>query len=88
MRLRIKVKARARRSRLVGKVGDEWKLEVAAPPVQGEANREVIEFLAKSLRVPRSAVRIVAGERSPHKVVEILGIEAERFRLLAAILEG
>lgn len=88
MRLRIKVKARARRSRLVGKVGDEWKLEVAAPPVEGEANREVIEFLAKSLRVPRSAVRIVAGERSPHKVVEILGIEAERFRLLAAILEG
>ncbi len=88
MRLRIKVKARARRSRLVGKVGDEWKLEVAAPPVQGEANREVIEFLAKSLRVPRSAVRIVAGERSPHKVVEILGIEAERFRLLTGIREG
>ena len=88
MRLRIKVKARARRSRLVGKVGDEWKLEVAAPPIEGEANREVIAFLAKSLRVPRSAVRIVAGQRSAHKIVEILGIEAERFRLLAGILKG
>lgn len=71
--------ARARRSRLAGQVGEEWKLEVAAPPVEGKANRAVVEFFARSLGVPRSAVRIVAGERSPHKLIEIDGVTEQQF---------
>ena len=82
MRLRIKVRAGAPRSRLSGKVGDEWKLEIAAPAVDGKANRALIEFLAGALDVPRSAVRIVGGERSPHKVVEIEGIRGDLHHLL------
>ena len=79
MRVKIKVHARARHSRLAGQVGEEWKLEVAAPPVEGKANRAVVEFLARSLGVPRSAIRIVAGERSPHKLIEIDGVTEEKF---------
>lgn len=82
MRVKIKVHARARRSRLGGQVGEEWKLEVAAPPLEGKANRAAVEFLARSLGVPRSAVRIVAGERSAHKLIEIAGITEEKFREL------
>jgi len=82
MRLRVKVRAGARRSRLAGKVGEEWKVEIAAPAVDGKANRALIEFLAGALGVPRSAVRIVHGERSPHKLVEIEGIEADLRDLL------
>jgi len=74
MRVRVKVQARARRTRLAGKLGDEWKLEIAAPPVDGKANRAVMEFFAGALGVPRASVRIVLGEHSPHKVVEIPGI--------------
>lgn len=74
MKIKIKVHARARKSRLAGRLGDEWKLEIAAPPVDGKANKAVIEFFAGSLGVPRSAVRIVAGEHSPHKLIEIDGI--------------
>lgn len=71
--MQIKVQPRARRTRLAGKLGGEWKMEVAAPPVDGKANRAVIEFFAKALKLPRSSVRMVAGERSQHKVVEITG---------------
>ena len=79
MRVRIKVHARARGSRLTGQVGEEWKLEVAAPPVEGKANHAVVEFFAVSLGVPRSAVRIVAGERSSYKLIEIDGITEQQF---------
>jgi hypothetical protein len=79
LRVKIKVHARARRSRLAGQVGEEWKLEVAAPPVEGKANRAVVEFLARSLGLPRSAVRIVAGERSSHKLIEIDGVTEQQF---------
>ena len=79
MRVKIKVHARARRSRLAGQAGEEWKLEVGAPPVEGKANRAVVEFFARSLGVPRSAVRIVAGEHSPHKLIEIDGVTEQRF---------
>lgn len=85
MRLRIKVRAGARQSRLAGKLGEEWKLEIAAPAVDGKANRALVEFLAEALRVPQSAVRIVSGERSRHKVVEVEGNQAELFRLLSGI---
>jgi len=82
MRLRVKVRPTARRTRLVGKVGDEWKLEVTAPPVEGRANQAVVAFFAAALGVPRSAVRIICGERAPHKVIEIEGITEEDLQRL------
>ncbi len=82
MKVKIKVHARGRASRITGRVGDEFKLEVAAPPVDGKANKAVVEFFAGLFGVPRSAVRIVTGERSPHKLVEIDGItEADLAKL-------
>jgi uncharacterized protein len=74
MRFRVKVHPRAKRSRLAGKLGEEWKLEITAPPVDGKANKAVIEFFAEALGVPRSSVRISAGEHSQHKVLEIPGV--------------
>lgn len=88
MRLPIKVRAGARRSRLAGKHGEEWKVEVAAPAVNGKANRALIEFFAQALGLPRSAVRIFHGERSPHKVLEIEGSEAEMLRRFEELSSG
>jgi uncharacterized protein (TIGR00251 family) len=82
MRIRVKVHARARRSRLAGKAGEEWKLEISAPPVDGKANKAIVEFFAEALGISRAAVTIVAGEHSQHKVLEITGIsEADIARL-------
>lgn len=71
----MKVQPRAKRSRISGRLGDEWKLEITAPPVDGKANQAVVEFFAEALHLPRAAVTIVSGERSRHKVLEIAGIE-------------
>lgn len=72
MRITVKVHPRARRTRLRGE-GSEYKLEVTAPPVEGRANEAVVEFFARGLRLPRSAVRIVSGQHARRKVLEIEG---------------
>ena len=84
-RLTLKVHPRAKRSALAGRVGDAWKLSLAAPPVDGKANEECVRYLAEFAGVPRSRVRILTGLTSRVKVVEIEGVDqAELERRLGA----
>ena len=76
-RLTVKVHPRAKRSAMAGRIGDAWKLSLAAPPVDGKANEECVRFLAELARVPRSHVRIVMGLTSRVKVVEFEGVPQE-----------
>ena len=55
-------------------MGDAWKLDLAAPPVDGKANDECVRYLAEWAGVARSQVRIVTGATSRRKVVEIEGM--------------
>ena len=71
MRLHLKVVPKASRDRVVGWVGDRLKVQVTAAPERGKANDAVIGVLAAALGLARSQVRIVAGETSPLKTVEI-----------------
>lgn len=73
-RIAVKVQPGASRDSLAGKTGDEWKITLTAPPVEGRANRACTEFLARLLGVPRSAVSIVRGETSRRKLVQIDGM--------------
>jgi hypothetical protein len=74
-RISVKVQPRAGRSEVAGRLGDAWKIRLAAPPVEGKANRECIRLLAEAAGVPRAAVRIVSGATAHTKLVEIDGIE-------------
>ena len=76
-RLTVKVHPRAKRSAIAGRLGDAWKLSLAAPPVDGKANEECVRFFAEFAGVPRSRVRIVMGLTSRTKVVEIEGVPQE-----------
>jgi hypothetical protein len=84
---RITVKAHpwARRSAITGRFGEAWKLDLAAPPVDGKANGECVRFLAELAGVARARVRVVTGATGRLKVVEIEGVaQAELEKLLAA----
>ncbi|UCC84701.1 MAG: YggU family protein [Gemmatimonadota bacterium] len=70
----VRVQPRASRTEVAGAHGEAIKIRLAAPPVEGAANAELVAFLAKQLGVSRSAVRIVKGERGRNKVVEVEGI--------------
>lgn len=74
VRLSLKVVPGSSRSAIVGWMGDALKVKVAAPPEKGKANIAVTALLTQVLELPRGAVQIVAGDTSPHKVVEITGL--------------
>ena len=61
------------------------KVRLAAPPVDGAANAALVEFVADALSVAKSRVRIVSGQTSRRKVVEVDGVTAEQ---LAAALSA
>jgi len=72
----VKVQPRAKETALAEKLGDAYKLRLAAPPVDGKANEACVRFFAERFGVAASAVRIVQGLSSRVKVVEIEGIDA------------
>ncbi len=84
VRFKVCIQARASRTEIAGLHGDALKIRLAAPPVEGEANAELVRFLAKRLGVTKSAVRIVKGEKGRQKMVEIEGISAEKVGTLGA----
>jgi uncharacterized protein (TIGR00251 family) len=75
--LQVRVTPRARRS-AIGEVSEGvLAVRLAAPPVEGAANKALIALLAKALAVPKSRIRIESGEHSRQKRVRILGLDAE-----------
>lgn len=82
VRFEVRVRPRASRTEVAGLHGEAVRIRLTAAPVDGAANRQLVEFLARRLDVPRSAVRIVRGERSRSKLVEVEGTTVERVRAL------
>ena len=71
----LHIQPRASRTEVIGAHGDALKIRLAAPPVDGEANEELVRFLAKTLGVPKSAVTIARGATGRRKVVRVDGID-------------
>jgi uncharacterized protein (TIGR00251 family) len=76
-RLEVKVTAGASRSEISGIKNGILLVKIAAPPVRGKANQELIDFLSRALGVSRSAVSIVRGDTARHKVIEVEGLGRE-----------
>ncbi|HKQ69247.1 MAG TPA: DUF167 domain-containing protein [Polyangiaceae bacterium] len=77
VRLAVRAKPRAKRSRVVRADGLSAEIALAAPPTDGAANDELVSFLAGILSVPKSAVTIVLGRASKNKVVDVEGLPAQ-----------
>jgi hypothetical protein len=82
--LELLVVPRASRTRVVGEHDGRLKVQVAAPPVEGEANAALVDFLAGALGVRRADVTVAAGEGGRRKRVRVAGVDAARAR--AALL--
>lgn len=80
VRVSVRAQPRASRNEIVGEHGGALKVRLAAPPVEGAANEELVRFLARTLSVPVSAVRIVAGGRGRNKIIEVDGLDADAVR--------
>ena len=78
--LEVLVQPRASRTRPVGEHGGRLKIQLAAPPVDGEANRALVEFLAEALGIRKGDVAIERGETGRRKTVRVAGVGAAAVR--------
>ena len=87
-RIAVKVHPRAKRSAITGRFGEAWKIDLAAPPVDGKANDECVRFVAETAGVARSRVRIVTGASARVKVLDVEGVVQEELegKLVGAIV--
>ena len=59
---------------------EELKVKITAQPIENKANKALIEFLSKNLKVPKSSIRIIKGELSKEKTLLIHGVDEEKFK--------
>jgi uncharacterized protein (TIGR00251 family) len=76
--LTVHVQPKAAHTACVGIYGEALKIRIAAPPVGGAANRELIRFLADALSLSTSAVHLESGEGSRRKRVRLEGTTADQ----------
>ena len=79
----VRVQPRSSKNEIVGVMAGALKIRLQAPAVENRANQELCAFLAELLKRPKSAVRILSGERSRNKRLEIQGVTAAQVEALA-----
>ena len=75
----VRVQPRASQSGIVGEIDGALKVRLAAPPVDGAANEELIRFLAKLFNVPRRNIVIISGATAKNKIIRLHGLTATDF---------
>src|SRR3990167_4770114 len=74
VRLSLYLQPRASKNEIVGFFEDSIKIRIAAPPVENEANIELINFLSGLLKIKKQSISILHGAKGRRKVVDIIGI--------------
>ena len=69
--LRLILQPKASRDKFVGLLGDELKIAITAPPIDGKANAHLVKFLSKQFKVPKGAITVEKGLLNRHKLVRI-----------------
>ena len=78
----VRIQPRASKDEIAGEIAGALKIRLQAPALDGRANEALIEFLATLLKTPKGAVRILSGERSRIKRLEIRGVTKDQVERL------
>lgn len=77
MKIALKVTPGARKNEILGweedypQIGRVLRVKIAAPPVEGKANKEIVSFMAKTLSIPKSAVELLHGSTGRIKLIQV-----------------
>jgi uncharacterized protein (TIGR00251 family) len=75
--IKVKILPKSSKNQIVGREGDLFKVKVVAPPIEGKANKALVDLLARKLRVPKGAIEIISGKSSKLKLIRIDGLSRE-----------
>jgi uncharacterized protein (TIGR00251 family) len=74
----VRVQPRASKDEIAGEMAGALKIRLQAPALEDRANEALVEFLAGLLKTPKSAVRILSGDRSRTKRIAIQGVTKQQ----------
>lgn len=86
VRLHLFIQPKASKNEVVGPHNGEIKIKITSPPVDGEANAGLIEFLSKLFKIPKRDITLVKGETNRHKVVELAGVSMTQAREILKLI--
>ncbi len=77
----IKVVPNSSKNEII-KDGERIRVKITAPPVDNKANKFIIEYFSKQLRIPKSNIKIIKGELSREKTVKFIEISSDKKKLI------
>jgi len=87
--LAVRVTPGAKRNAVTALKEGVWNIKIAAPPVEGRANEELVAFLSKKLDICRNSLNVIKGQSSRNKLVSVSGMsQKEIARRLSAELDS
>jgi len=80
--IKVKLLPRSSKNQIMGRESDVFKVKVTSPPVDGKANRTLIELLSKRLKLPKTSITIRSGKTSGLKTIQIEGLSEDKVKEL------
>lgn len=77
--IKVKIVPGSSKNKIIGAYNDALKISIAAPPVEGKANKKCIAYLAKYFDVAKSKIEIISGQTSKNKLIKIYDISPKEF---------
>lgn len=77
--IKVKIVPGSSKNKIIGVYNDALKISIAAPPVEGKANKKCIAYLAKYFDVAKSKIEIISGQTSKNKLIKIYDISPKEF---------
>ena len=77
--IKVKIVPSSSKNKIIGAYNDALKISIAAPPVEGKANKKCIAYLAKYFDVVKSKIEIISGKHSKNKLIKIYDISQKKF---------
>lgn len=85
VRLAVQITPNARKTEVVGVIGDALKIKLQAQPIEGQANAALIKWLSQQLHLPRTAITLTHGTTTRRKLLELRGVDEDTVRRLAPL---
>jgi uncharacterized protein len=76
-KISVQVQPGASKNKIMSFQDGVWRIRIAAPPVEGKANKQLIQFLSDCLGIPKSSITVDKGQTSKRKIVAVLGMNEE-----------
>ena len=82
LNIQVQIQPGSSKDQIIGLHNGRLKIKISAPPVDGKANQNLIEFISKALGVSKSKIEILKGRTSKLKTLKISGVDQKSFGLL------